>query len=78
MAVALLLRDMDHAANLGPVESAGCDNTGRTGELTNAEARQGAGNPQVLSVVDPGTRHATIIVARLPLGQIVTRRSALS
>jgi hypothetical protein len=39
----------------GPVESASRD-IGRSNELTNAEARQGAGSHQLLFVVDRGTR----------------------
>jgi hypothetical protein len=62
VAVALFLGDMDHATILEPVESARGD-ISRSCKLTNAEASQGTGGCELLSVVGAVARHSTRIVA---------------
>jgi len=62
---------MDHAVSLEPVEGAG-RNLNRAGKLTNANASQGAGRCQLLSVENRWARPATMMSPRSKMCQIAT------
>ena len=68
--VALLLRDVNHAARLEPMQRTRRDRCCRS-ELTNAEAGEGTGSGELLTVVSGDVGAHPCIMMRIPIVSIV-------